>query len=50
MSNITIITPEEWLIQKWKNGGGTTNELYSESDDKGIICRLSIAEARLMDA
>lgn len=41
-----IITPNLWITQSWKNGGGVTHELASEKDELGILWRLSIAEVK----
>ncbi len=40
---IRHITPDQYLRQPWKNGGGTTTELLKEVIDGEVLWRLSIA-------
>ena len=37
------ITPEQYLRQPWKNGGGSTTELIKQVVDSQLLWRLSIA-------
>ena len=40
----TLLTPDMFSTQPWKNGGGTTHEIAKSEDAQGLIWRLSIAE------
>lgn len=42
--SIQKITPDDWLLQSWKNGQGLTNQIALENDPEGMLWRLSIAE------
>ena len=37
------LTPDHYLRQPWKNGGGTTLEIAREEFDGRMLCRVSIA-------
>ncbi|WP_284164324.1 HutD family protein [Frigidibacter sp. SD6-1] len=39
-----VITPDQFLTQAWKNGGGVTHEIAREDRDGRLLWRLSIAE------
>lgn len=41
---IELITPQQWHVQRWQNGGGITHEIAREDDERGMRWRLSIAE------
>lgn len=41
--DIRHLTPDQYLRQPWKNGGGTTTELLKEVVDGEVLWRLSIA-------
>lgn len=41
--NIRHLTPDNYLRQPWKNGGGVTTELLKEVVDDEVLWRLSIA-------
>lgn len=41
---MTLVTPEQWTPQPWKNGGGVTHELYREAHGSGFSLRVSVAD------
>jgi uncharacterized protein len=36
--------PDDYRVMPWKNGGGTTTELYAEPGPNGFLWRVSIAD------
>jgi environmental stress-induced protein Ves len=39
-----IIGPSQWITQPWRNGGGTTHEIFREGPADAFTFRLSIAD------
>jgi environmental stress-induced protein Ves len=39
-----IVRPAQWITQPWRNGGGTTHEIFREGPLDAFTFRLSIAE------
>lgn len=41
---MTVITPDQWTAQPWKNGGGVTHELLREPESGAFSLRVSVAD------
>jgi len=42
---LRVLTPEDYRVMPWKNGGGTTTEIWkAASPDGAVLWRLSIAD------
>ena len=39
-----IVRPSQWITQPWRNGGGTTHEIFREGTADAFTFRLSIAD------
>ena len=39
-----VVTPEDWRAQPWRNGRGTTHEIWRDPDDESYAIRVSCAE------